>query len=253
MSRGPVNPEVKAFEDLEAMSLAVADDIAEEIQQVVSERERFSIALSGGRTPTLLYELLAAKFAGMIPWDRVHLFWGDERYVPEDHPDSNFALAMQSLISNVPLPPQNIHPIPTEIESPEKAAQMYELILRDFFSSSLVKHGEATFDLILQGMGEDGHTASLFPGNESLKEADKWVIPVIAPEGYSSRRRITLTLPVLNNSRKALFMVSGIEKSRILGSVLKDRSTVKEHYPCAMINPRESLVWYVDRDSLGND
>ena len=246
-----MNSEVQVFTDLDALSLAVAGDIAEEVEAAVSERGRFSMALSGGRTPRLLYQLLASQFCEKIPWDAVHLFWGDERYVPEDHPDSNFAMALDSLISSVPLPPQNVHRIPTEIEPPERAAGEYELLLREFFIASDGDESDGTFDVVLLGMGEDGHTASLFPGSEALDEKERWVMPVLSPPDLSPRRRITLTLPVLNSARKAFFIVSGMGKRQVLRSILDDPVKSEQLFPAARIHPRENLLWYVDREAFG--
>lgn len=190
--------------------------------------------------------MLASEFSERIPWNSVHLFWGDERYVPEDHPDNNYAMALDNLISWVPVPSQNVNRIPTEVEPPEKAAHMYELTLREFFRASTEDGDNPTFDLILQGMGEDGHTASLFPGSPALDEEERWVVPVLSPPGFSPRRRITLTLPILNSARKAFFLVSGAGKRKVLKSVLDDQPTLEHLYPAALIHPRESLLWYID-------
>jgi len=132
---------------------------------IQAERGYFTLALAGGQTPRSLYRLLAREYRERIPWPQVHLFWGDERCVPPDDPDSNFAAAHETLISKVPLPSQNIHCIPTEIGPPEKAADVYEQVLREFFEGT-----SPTFDVVLLGVGEDGHTASLFPGDPVLQE-----------------------------------------------------------------------------------
>ena len=243
--------DVRVFEDLDELSLAAAGEIAGVIERAVSSEGRFSIALSGGRTPRLIYELLASEFGDIIPWDSVHMFWGDERYVPGDHPDSNYAMARESLISRVPLPTENINRIPTEIEPPEAAARAYENTLRGFFRSREGEETDRTFDLILQGVGEDGHTASLFPGDPAVRESDRWVLPVLAPPAYSPRQRITLTLPVLNSARKAFFLVSGAGKREVLKSALDVQSSSDHPFPAARIHPRESVVWYADRASYG--
>lgn len=247
----PVASEVKVFTDLDEMSLGVAGDVTKVIGKAVSERGRFTIALSGGRTPRLLYEQLAARFVREIRWDAVHIFWGDERYVPVDHPDSNFAMANSSLISRVPVPYENVHRIPTESESPEKAADVYEQLLRDYFKSYGGEEDTYTFDVVLLGIGEDGHTASLFPGSPALREKERWVLPVLSPPLFSPRRRITLTLPALNSARLAFIIASGVEKREIVTSILSDPVESRPRYPAAMISPCDRLVWYVDRDAFG--
>ncbi len=246
-----MNSEVQVFTDLDALSLAVAGDIAKEIEAAVSERGRFSMAISGGRTPRLIYQLLASQFCEKIPWDAVHIFWGDERYVPEDHPDSNFAMALDSLISRVPLPTQNVHRIPTEIEPPERAAEEYELILREFFIASDGDESDGTFDVVLLGIGKDGHTASIFPGSEALDERERWVLPALSPPDFSPQRRITLTVAVLNSARKAFYIVSGVGKRQVLRSILDEPVKSEQLFPAARIHPRENLLWYVDMEAFG--
>jgi 6-phosphogluconolactonase len=243
--------EVSRHADLEELSRVVADVISVEIDAAVSLRGRFSIALSGGRTPRLLFEYLASHYCDRVDWDNVHLFWGDERYVPEDHPDSNYAMAVSALISRVPIPQQNVHRMPTGSDSPENEADSYERLLRNFFSEGAEKSSDFSFDLILQGLGEDGHTASLFPGDPVLLERERWVVPVKAPPDYSPQERITLTYPVLNRSRKAFFVVSGEGKRVVLNAILENPSEAGMNYPAAGIRPMEQLVWYVDDAASG--
>jgi len=247
----PVASEAKVFTDLAEMSLGVAWDITKVIGEAVSERGRFTIALSGGRTPRLLYEQLAVRFVRQIQWEAVHIFWGDERYVPGDHADSNFAMANSSLISRVSLPAENVNRIPTESESPEKAADVYEQLLRDYFQSTGGEEDTSTFDVVLLGIGEDGHTASLFPGSPALGEEERWVLPVRSPPSFSPRSRITLTLPALNRARLAFIIASGVGKREVVTSILSDPVESRRRYPAAMISPRDKLVWYVDRDAFG--
>ena len=242
--------EVRKHTDLKELSRVIAEEIAGEIETAVSTRGRFSMALSGGRTPRLLYENLASQYRDEIAWDMVHLFWGDERYVPKDHPESNYAMVNSTLISRVPVPQQNVHRIPTELDPPEGAAEAYEQTLRDFFSQAYSEAetdaDDCTFDLILQGLGEDGHTASLFPTDLVLDEKERWVVPVTAPQGYSPQERITLTFPVLNRSRKAFFIVSGEGKREVLNAILNNPVEAEIDYPAANIHPIDKLVWYVD-------
>jgi len=247
--------EVRKHADLEELSRVVAEEITGEVETAVSTRGRFSIALSGGRTPRHLYEILASQYHDKIAWDMVHIFWGDERYVSADHTDSNYGMVADSLISRVLIPSYNIYRIPTEIEPPERAAEAYEQTLRAFFSETYSEAEKGaddfTFDVILQGIGEDGHTASLFPTDPVLDEKEKWVVPVTAPPGYSPQERITLTFPVLNKSRKAFFIVSGEGKRDVLNTILNSPAEAENHYPAANIRPMDELVWYVDDAASG--
>jgi 6-phosphogluconolactonase len=163
--------EVKRFDHLNELSLAAAQLILQQALKEVKKKRYFTLVLSGGKTPRLLYQTLASsKLKEKMPREKVHLFWGDERFVPIDHSESNFNLANQQLISKVPVPPENIHRIPVEERTAEKAAQKYEKILKDFFQGTVKKKPYPPFDLILLGVGSDGHTASLFLGSEALKE-----------------------------------------------------------------------------------
>ncbi len=204
--------EVIISSDLKNSSIKIAENILELAQTAIADRGFFTFALAGGNTPRLLYESLASEYADRIPWHSVHLFWGDERYVPMDHPESNYAMAFQTLISKISIPLENVHRIPTEIEPLEKAAASYEDELRKILLDSGENAISHSFDLILLGVGEDGHTASLFPGDLALKEKKRWVLPVYAPSSYSIRPRITLTLPLINNSNNIFFLVSGAKR-----------------------------------------
>ncbi|UCD71276.1 MAG: 6-phosphogluconolactonase, partial [Syntrophobacterales bacterium] len=189
-----------------------------------------------------------------------HFFWGDERYVPRDHPDSNFAMAFRVLISRVPIPSQNVHRIPVEVEHPEGAAEAYERILREFLWSpkkadthSRTPHGGElfpAFDLILLGVGKDGHTASLFPGDQALEEENRWVVAVHSPYGFPPVPRITLTLPVINRAGCILFTVSGSGKREVLRSILEDPDSAAHLYPAARVNPQGRVVWLIDEETV---
>lgn len=244
-----LKPEVHVFHNLENASRALADTIVKEADEAVKKKGRFLLALCGGNTPRFLYSLLASEYAKNIEWSVVHLFWGDERYVPKDHPESNFAFAYHNLISKVSLPAQNIHRINTEGETPERAAESYEKILREFFEEA---EGEAfqTFDVTLLGMGKDGHTASVFPESLVIKEKSRWIAAVDAPPSILPQSRITLTLPALNTSGAVFFLVSGAEKSVVLRSILEEPDKARRHYPAAMVQARRKLVWYVDEEAF---
>jgi 6-phosphogluconolactonase len=241
-----VRPEVHAFDTLRDASLALAERIAETARVAIADKGQFSIALSGGKTPELLYGFLADEYADKMEWKSIHLFWGDERYVPQDHPDCNFRMAHQAWISKVQIPQQNVYRIHTEEKTPEKAAESYEKVLADFFKVS-EKASDATFDVILLGLGVDGHTASLFPGSPALSEKNRWVVAVDAPLSVFPKKRITLTLPLINSSRKVIFLALGEEKKSVIHTILEGPEKVKKLYPAARVKARERLLWYVDK------
>jgi len=209
----------------------------------VSARGRFTAALSGGRTPEALYTLLAtAPFATKIPWDRVHLFWGDERCVPPDNRESNYRLARERLLDHVPVPPANVHRIRGEMD-PVEAAVLYEGLLHAFFG----QRGELcpAFDVVLLGLGEDGHTASLFPGSPAIRESLRRVSAqyVDAQKGW----RITLTPPAINAARVVAFLVSGKGKADAVRDVLEGPFRPGT-LPAQAIRPsRGELRWMLDR------
>lgn len=206
---------------------------------------RFAVCLSGGHTPRRLYELLAdPPYCGRFPWPRTHWFWGDERFVPHDDARSNYRMARQALLSRAPIPPENIHPIPTEGLDPNAAAAAYEAALRSFYGAERLDPARPLFDVNLLGLGGDGHTASLFPGNATLNEREKWVCAVI---GAKPEARITLTYPTLESSRQVAFLVAGSEKRAILRRLRSgDRSL-----PAARVNPSGTLRIFADAAAAG--
>jgi len=238
-----VSQEVRIYPDIELLSHEAAGEMVYLIHAIVAEKGSFTIALSGGRTPAALYQLIAGKYSSQIPWDKVHIFWGDERYVPAGHTDSNFAMASKTLISHISIPTQNIHSVPTELKPIEKAAEAYEQMLKSFF---LKESPFPCLDLILLGVGEDGHTASLFPGDSAIREMHRLVMPVIAPANYPPRNRITLTLPVINSADNVFFIAAGSEKSKVIRSILEDRKTAGRLYPAAMVQPKGRIIWFLD-------
>ncbi|MFQ5801121.1 MAG: 6-phosphogluconolactonase [Candidatus Hydrothermarchaeales archaeon] len=244
-----LSPDIRKFPNLESLSRAAANVIVETVHGAIANKGRFTLALSGGNTPRTLYSLLASKYRDKIPWASVHLFWGDERYVPKDHKESNYAIVYQTLISKLSIPPQNLHPIPIEMENPEKTAASYEEHLREFFQFSKTDESSQTFDLIILGVGEDGHTASLFSGNPVLAERGRWVASVLAPSTYQTRQRITLTLPVINRAETVFFLVSGTKKKEVVNAILKDQETAKKLYPAAMVRPKGRAVWFLDAEA----
>jgi len=235
--------DIAVFPDEEALMRSEANDVATIAAEATAARGRFLLALSGGSTPRRLYELLAREpWARRIDWSRVHVFWGDERCVPPDHPQSNYRMAREALLDRVPIPPANIHRILGEVE-PHRAADLYEQTLRSFFGSAEGPPGRS-FDLALLGMGTDGHTASLFPGAPPVTEDRRWAMPYNV-ESPSSMWRITLTPVVLNAADDVTFLVVGTKKADRLREVLSggDRAAL----PALAIRPRHRPPhWRVD-------
>ncbi len=234
---------IEIYPNLPDAAAAAASEIARISAQAIAERGRFTLALSGGSTPRALYAILAEDYKDAIDWKNVLLFWGDERYVPHDDPASNFRLVKESLLDFIPIPAENVFPIPTRNPNPEVAAQTYSTTLQSAFGE---KH--PTFDLILLGLGPDGHTASLFPGMDLDKDADKVAIVTNAP--FVPPVRISLTLALINHARHVFFLVSGKEKAGILLEVLESRGDEETKYPAARVEG--DVRWFVDRDAAGN-
>jgi 6-phosphogluconolactonase len=200
----------------------------------------FRVSLSGGSTPKALYELLASDdFKGRFPWKQVSWYWGDERFVPHDHPESNYRMAREAMLSKAPVPPENIHPIPTD-GTPEEAAREYERRLQRAYGAPTLDPSRPLFDIMLLGLGSDGHTASLLPGDPALEERKRWVVPV--SQGRPEVR-ITLTLPVIDSSRHVAFLVSGRSKAAVLAAVRVGDSRL----PAARVRPVGELIWFVER------
>ncbi|MEW6586820.1 MAG: 6-phosphogluconolactonase [Nitrospirota bacterium] len=219
------------FHDLEVVSRKAAEVFADLSVRNMDLKGRFVAALSGGSTPGRFYEILGSDYSWRIEWRRIHFFWVDERFVPPDHSDSNYRSVYDSLLRKIPIPVENIHPIRTDVPSPSVSAEFYEEEIKLFFHLSEGEFPE--FDLVLLGMGEDGHTASLFPGSAALKERAKIVLPVRA--GKPEVDRITLTLPALNNTAQIVFLVAGQTKAKVMSSILKNKE--KERYPAGLIDP----------------
>jgi 6-phosphogluconolactonase len=239
------NQKIQIVADAEAMSKAAAETLVEHIEETLQTRNVYSIALSGGSTPRRLYALLADDPAlrAQIPWERIHLFWGDERHVPPDHADSNYRMADTALLSKVPIPATNIHRIRAENPDVAEAAADYEQEIRRFFK---IESGQLPrFNCVLLGMGSDGHTASLFPGTAALAETKRLVVSNWVKKFQSYR--ITLCLPVINNAAYILFLVAGQEKANTLKAVLEgDSKTIQ--FPVQSIQPTHGqLTWLLDQ------
>lgn len=234
--------EIVIFPDLEGLTRGAARRFVGQAVRAVTARGRFSVALSGGATPGALYRLLAQEpYRGRIPWQGVHLFWGDERCVPPDRTESNYRLAVEALILRVPIPPDNIRRVLGELE-PEIAARLYETGLRDFFGCP-----QTRFDLVLLGLGEDGHTASLFPGSAALDESERLAVAVEAHYQDRPAYRVTLTLPAINSARQVWLLVSGSAKAEIVRAVLEGHD---DRLPARRICPTAGrLTWLLDREA----
>jgi 6-phosphogluconolactonase len=221
------------------LACRAAEAAATLIKDAVRSTGRCSLVLSGGQTPRTLYTKWATASVGEIPWTGVHVFLGDERFVPFEDPRSNFRMAREALLDRVPIPAANVLPMPTSVATPALAAAEYEATLRRHFSGD-----RPAFDLLLLGLGPDGHTASLFPRSPALDEATRWVLPVTAPVDPPSR--LTLTLPALNAATHTYFLVTGSEKAPALAHVLSETADVHT-YPAAGVRNRP--VWWVDREA----
>lgn len=235
---------IKVFPDIQALNSAVLEEINRQIAAAVSQRGRFAIALSGGHTPEQLYSLWANRDQSSTPWDRIHLFWGDERYVPADDPLSNFRMTREALISRVPIPAANVHRLRTDLPTPEETAADYDATLRTFFAA-----GAPQFDVQLMGLGEEGHTASLFPGSPALGEKKRWVMPVVAPA--NPPRRLTFTPVVLNQGRNTFFLVAGAGKREIIQKLRSEPEGKPSAYPARQLSPTGTVTWYLDQAAAG--
>jgi 6-phosphogluconolactonase len=235
--------EVRTLTTPQELFAAAAEEIIRTANEAVSQRGRFTIALSGGSTPKSLYNLLATNARTALPWDRMFFFWGDERHVPPTDPDSNYRMADEAMLSKIPVPAANVFRMKTENPDAEEVAQDYEHTLRKFFKTGPEEF--PSLDLILLGMGPDGHTASLFPGTAALREKSRLVVANWVEKLNASR--ITLTLPVLNAALCVTFLVSGMDKATVLHEVLEGDGP-GDQYPSRLVRPSKGkLIWLLDR------
>ena len=239
--------EIEIVEDLSAVSRKAAQIIVGRIAEALSHKPYFSIALSGGSTPKTLFRLLVddETFRARIPWNKIHFFWGDERHVPPDHPESNYRMARETMLSRVPVPDVNIHRVRSEAPDAGKAAADYEQELRAFFK---LESGQLPcLDCVLLGMGPDGHTASLFAGTAALRETRRLVVASYVEKFRS--HRITMTASVFNHAEMIIFMVGGKEKAEVLQAVLEGKPQ-PDLYPAQLIRPANGkLLWLVERSA----
>lgn len=235
----PAEQRIEVLPDLESLSQRALEITVEQMELALAERGRFNFVLAGGSTPKSLYEKLSQE---SLPWGEFHIFWGDERYVPPDHPDSNEGMARQAWLDHIPIEPAQIHPMPTHLADPHQAASQYHQEIQAYFQS--LGEAEPVFDLVLLGMGPDGHTASLFPHTSALSVTDQFVT-VGEKDGQP---RLTLTVPVINQARCVLFLVAGANKQAALGQVLTGTGD-PDTYPARLIQPDETLIWLLDHEA----
>jgi 6-phosphogluconolactonase len=230
---------VEVYENPEGLAGAAADEFAARAVEVIEERGRFTVVLAGGSTPKATYDILARDYAGRIDWSKVHVFFGDERSVPPDDDDSNYKMAREALLDHVPI--GSVHRMQGELP-PDDAAAAYEEELRGFFGPDELPK----FDLILLGIGGDGHTASLFPETSALEVHDRLVVanPVLKLE----TTRITLTVPVLNAAHAVYFLVAGEGKADALAHILGGDADPRA-YPASLIQPQEGPTWMLDQQA----
>jgi 6-phosphogluconolactonase len=233
---------ITIFADIDALSRGAAEMFTEAAKSAVDARGRFIVALSGGNTPRPMHELLAQPpFHAHLPWDRIHFFWGDERCVPLDDPRNNAANAIDQLLSKVPVNEAHIHRVESELP-PREAARLYDKQLHEFFDKVSPR-----FDLVFLGLGENGHTASLFPGTPILNETERWVSEVFVEE--QDMYRVSLTAGTINQARRIVFLVAGEGKANVLHDIL-DGEREPERLPAQLIAPVDGeLDWYVDESA----
>ena len=231
--------QVEIVADRETVIARALEIILAKIESAIEQRGIFTIALAGGGTPKPLYEKLATL---ELPWEKMHIFWGDERYVSPQHPDSNEGMARQAWLNKVPIPPSNIHPMPTGAGDPALDAQQHDRELQQFFQ---IKPPEIpSLDIILLGIGDDAHTASLFPHTEALKVRSG----LVTVGNKDGQPRITFTVPLINQAQTVIFMVTGASKQGALQEIFAETAE-ENHYPARLIQPLGELWWLLDQSA----
>lgn len=219
-------------------------------RESIAARGRFTVALAGGNTPRLTYELLATRFRDDIDWTRVVIVFGDERFVPPDDARSNYRMAREALLARVPIPAESIHAVPTDAPSVSDAARAYDDTLQRVLAGA---PDNETVDVALLGVGPDGHTASLFPGMPGLEDDTRWALPVGVPTTVQPAvERVSVSLPFLNAARIAMFLVAGKDKRPVVGEILEAAPSAR-HYPAARVAARERTLWLIDRSAMPDD
>jgi 6-phosphogluconolactonase len=241
LTNGDMTGSVEIFPDPATLAHHVAEWMT---SAALETNDTFRVSLSGGSTPKTLFGLLASdEFRSRFPWERVSWYWGDERFVPYDSPESNYRMTREAMFDKAPVSTDNIHPVPVD-GTPEDAARRYERTLQEAYGATILDRARPLFDLTLLGLGPDGHTASLLPGEPVLEERKRWVAAVShgRPEV-----RITVTYPVIESSKRVAFLVSGREKAPIFRGIRSGESDV----PAARVQPVGELFWFADRAAAG--
>jgi len=242
-SASVTKPEIRVYPDPQSLARAAAELFVSLAAKSAASGGLFSVVLAGGSTPRRLHARLAEpEIAALVEWERVHVFWGDERCVPADHPESNYRMGRETLLDRVPIPAGNIHPIRCEAQ-PSQAAENYEADLRRFFGAG----NQPAFDLIFLGLGEDGHTASLFPGSPDLHESERWVIPVKHRSPPAPLvDRVSLTQALINTAAQVVLLVAGAGKAAAAARALTG-AYQPELLPAQLIRPAQGrLIWLLD-------
>lgn len=234
---------VKIFQTPFETAEALAMELLRRVEESNKKGRYLTIALSGGKTPTLLFTVLADHFAGEVKWNNTHFFWADERMVDPDHPESNFGMAFRTFLIKVDIPAENIHRIMGENDVDHEVARYSAEVGR----YTEKQNGLPVFDIILLGLGNDGHTASIFPGNEQLFKTGKICARVVHP--VSGQKRITLTGSILNNASEVFFLISGKDKAHVVKAILEENSP-REFFPASLVNPASGkLFWFLDMEA----
>ena len=238
---------VRKYQEIENCSNEMAAAVVQSAREAVLEKGIFTLVLTGGKTVGPSYERLAQPpYSRQMKWDQTHFFWGDERFLPLKHTDSNKGMAYKLLLDKIPVPSENIHVIPTDTPTAAMGAKNYETEIRRFFGLPPHTWELPSFDLLLLGMGTDGHVASLFPGTKTLSESDKMTAAVTYESSSPCVERITLTIPVINKAKKVFFLISGQGKYNIMKTIHSDPDTSMSLYPAARVKPEKSITWFVD-------
>ncbi|MCD0462610.1 6-phosphogluconolactonase [Roseiconus lacunae] len=225
------------YAELPTLQSAVTDSFCQLVEQTLASQDTFSVSLSGGSTPKRVYEMLASRD---LPWDRIHLFWGDERNVPHDHADSNYRMVKTALLDHVAIKEANVHPVPVAVDSPAEGARAYAQEIEAFFGTAM-----PTFDLVLLGMGDDAHTASLFPGTKAISESDASFVENYVPKFEA--HRYTMTYPAITSGKEIWFIITGAAKVDALKAVVFGERDLNQ-YPSQGIKPTR---WFVDSEAVG--
>lgn len=239
----PSPPQVRIFPSARELFRAASEEFCNLGSRAIQEHGRFTVALSGGSTPRGLHQELVNRFSSALSWKDVFFFWGDERHVPPDSPESNYRMANETLLSKLSIPEDHVFRMPAEMPDAGHAADAYERTLRDFFRSP--PESFPRFDFALLGMGQDGHTASLFPGTAALEEAQRWVVANWVEKLKTFR--ITFTYPVLNHAAALMFLISGADKAEMVQKALKEPAA---NLPCQKVEPVDGeLMWFLDEQA----